>query len=132
MIKYEPVQIDDRLTQHTYDNYRVYTDSDNNSYYSVTTVLSILSEDSIRAWRARVGEEEANRISKQASTRGSKVHDMIEQYIIGEDVDYSDLISKMNFVDIKPIIDFGIIMIIALLIVSINSLSQLSLCSTKT
>ena len=105
MIKYEPVQIDDRLTQHTYDNYRVYTDSDNNSYYSVTTVLSILSEDSIRAWRARVGEEEANRISKQASTRGSKVHDMIEQYIIGEDVDYSDLISKMNFVDIKPIID---------------------------
>lgn len=105
MIKYEPVQIDDRLTQHTYDNYRVYTDSDNNSYYSVTTVLSILSEDSIRAWRARVGEEEANRISKQASTRGSKVHDMIEQYIIGENVDYSDLISKMNFVDIKPIID---------------------------
>jgi len=48
---------------------------------SVTTVLSILSEDHIRAWRARVGEEEANKVSHRASTRGTAVHSIIENYL---------------------------------------------------
>jgi predicted DNA-binding protein len=48
---------------------------------SVTTVLSILSEEAIQRWRARVGEEEANKISHRASTRGTAVHSIIENYI---------------------------------------------------
>ena len=37
---------------------------------SITTVLSILSRDSIAKWRKRVGEKEANRISGKAAGRG--------------------------------------------------------------
>ena len=48
---------------------------------SITTVLSILSRDSIAKWRARVGEKEANRISYRASTRGTAVHEICEQYV---------------------------------------------------
>jgi CRISPR/Cas system-associated exonuclease Cas4 (RecB family) len=60
---------------------RTYETPEGNKYPSVTTVLSILSEDSIRAWRKRVGEAEANKISHQASTRGTAVHAIIEKYI---------------------------------------------------
>tara|TARA_R110000850_G_scaffold157517_1_gene281649 strand:+ start:96 stop:305 length:210 start_codon:yes stop_codon:yes gene_type:complete len=43
---------------------RTYAAPNSVAYPSITTVLSILSEDHIREWRARVGAEEANRISK--------------------------------------------------------------------
>ena len=66
-----------KLDRVTSDSGRVYTDPDNNPYPSITTVLSILSEKGIAAWRARVGEEEANRISKQATDRGTAVHETI-------------------------------------------------------
>ena len=59
---------------------RKYATPDGNRYPSVTTVLSILSEEFIQRWRARVGAEEANRISHRASTRGTAVHSIIEKY----------------------------------------------------
>ena len=48
---------------------------------SITTVLSILSRDSIAAWRKRVGVAEANRISTRASGRGTRVHEILEKYV---------------------------------------------------
>lgn len=74
---------------------------------SITTVLSILSRDGIMKWRKRVGEEEANRISHRASTRGTAVHAIIEKYINNEESfknGYTpDIIS--SFLDLKPILD---------------------------
>ena len=49
---------------------RVYMDEEGNEYPSITSVLSILSKDGIQAWRERMGEEEANRISRQAIKKG--------------------------------------------------------------
>lgn len=74
---------------------------------SVTTVLSILSRDSIRKWRERVGEEEANKISTRASRRGTSVHEIIEKYI-DNDPDYRegytpDVIE--SFLVMQPILD---------------------------
>jgi genome maintenance exonuclease 1 len=95
----------EKLDGVTYDSHRVYTDPDNNPYPSVTTVLSILSEAGIAAWRARVGEEEANRISTQAASRGTKVHEVIESYVANKfNNKYMPNIMEM-FHDIKPIID---------------------------
>ena len=65
----------------TTDTGRRYACPNGISYPSVTTVLSILSEESIRAWRARVGEEEANKVSARASGRGTRVHLICEKYI---------------------------------------------------
>ena len=42
------------------------------SYPSVTTVIGHSKKKSIMEWRKRVGEEEANRVSKRATTRGNK------------------------------------------------------------
>ena len=63
---------------------RRYVTLDGNAYPSVTTVLSILSEESIAKWRKRVGEEEANRIGQRAATRGTAVHSLIEKYLKNE------------------------------------------------
>ena len=74
---------------------------------SITTCLSILSRDGIAAWRKRVGEEEANRISRVASTRGTKVHEIIEKYIDNKE-DYSDGYTPdiiQSFNDVRDILD---------------------------
>jgi hypothetical protein len=49
---------------------------------SVTTVLGQkLRNQGIEEWKARVGEEEARKVSTQAATRGTAVHDLCEKYL---------------------------------------------------
>ena len=50
-------------------------------YPSITTVLGELNKAAISAWRKRVGEEEANKISGKASRRGTRLHSVCESYI---------------------------------------------------
>ena len=57
-------------------NGRVYNTPSGNKYPSVTSVVGLLNQDEIKAWRARVGEEEANRISARASKRGTQIHSL--------------------------------------------------------
>ena len=74
---------------------------------SITTVLSILSRESIAKWRARVGAAEANRISHRASTRGTSVHEIIEKYV-NNDPNFKDGYTPdiiASFLDVKPILD---------------------------
>ena len=105
MFQQEIVNEDYSLDQQTSKKGRVYVDDEGNKYPSITTVLSILNKEAILAWRKRVGEEEANKISTRAATRGTKVHDMIERYVLNEDPGEPDLISTSNFKEVKPIID---------------------------
>ena len=51
-------------------------------YPSVTTILKLLSEDGIKKWRKRIGEEAADQIAQQAADRGEAVHELIENYIL--------------------------------------------------
>ena len=60
---------------------RFYVTPKGNKYVSITSLLSNLSKDSISQWRRRVGETEANKISRQASSRGTRVHNICESYI---------------------------------------------------
>jgi genome maintenance exonuclease 1 len=93
------------------DGGRVYVNASGVAYPSATTVLGVLSRDSIAAWRKRVGEEEANKISNKASTRGTKIHTLTETYLKNENV--SDKIDevKASMLDVemfnkfKPILD---------------------------
>ena len=70
-----------KLTRKTTEEGRRYFTPDGNAYPSITTVLGVLSKDGIIEWRKRVGEEEANRISRQAATRGTAVHKLAEDYL---------------------------------------------------
>mgnify|MGYP001253026022 CR=1 FL=1 len=80
---------------------RYYLDSNSNAVPSVTTVLGNTSnkKHSIEQWRKRVGEEEADRITKQSTDIGSMVHEALEMYLYGKDWDdfkddQNDIIAK--------------------------------------
>ena len=55
---------------------------------SVTTILSATQSEekreSLKAWRERVGEEEATRIVDQSGARGTAMHKILEKYILEE------------------------------------------------
>ena len=63
---------------------RLYVTPDGEKYPSVTTVLSDYKKQGIIEWRKRVGEQQANKISTQASRRGTKVHKLCEDYLNNE------------------------------------------------
>ena len=48
---------------------------------SVSTVVGSLNKQAVAEWRARVGEEEARKISGAATTFGTSIHKIIEDYI---------------------------------------------------
>ena len=58
-----------------------YYDTGEGKYPSVTTITGLLGKDAIIAWRKRVGDEEANRVSTRASKRGTQIHQLCEDYI---------------------------------------------------
>lgn len=66
------------------DGTRVYKTPSGRAYPSVTTVTSLHSAEGIAKWRARVGAEEANRISSRASARGTRIHSLCESYLRNE------------------------------------------------
>ena len=62
---------------------RQYTGDDNNPVPSVTTILSATGDKSaLIAWRKRVGDAEATRISTEAAGLGTKVHNALEKHIL--------------------------------------------------
>ena len=60
---------------------------------SVTTILSATQSadkaDSLQAWRDRVGEATANKITEEAAARGTAMHKILERYI--DESGYLDL-----------------------------------------
>lgn len=103
---HKPVQLTE-MESVTTDSGRKYKTPEGVNYPSITTVLSILSRESIAKWRKRVGEAEANKISTRASGRGTRVHEIIEKYINNQE-DYRngytpDIIQ--SFLDIRHILD---------------------------
>lgn len=68
------------------DGTRVYKTPSGKAYPSVTTVTGLQTKKGILEWRRRVGEEEANRVSAKASGRGTRIHTLCENYLLGNDI----------------------------------------------
>lgn len=83
---------------------RVYQTPSGRSYPSVTSVLGILGKAEIHAWRARVGEEEANRISARAARRGTAIHSLCEDYLLNKEVKPGPF-DLESFKSISPYLD---------------------------
>ena len=81
---------------------RYYVTPEGNKYPSVTTVLSEHSRQSIAEWRAKVGEEEANRVSVKASGRGTRIHKYCEDYINNETFTIPNIFDREMFESMKP------------------------------
>ena len=90
--------LDCELKTETVDGKRIYETPNGDKYISITSLLSNLSKASIQKWRERVGEDEARKITTQASRRGTSVHNICESYIKNE---YGHLDGRMpNEVDL--------------------------------
>ena len=106
-VKLPQLQFD--LKAETTDSGRLYTTPEGNRYKSITTVLSHYGKQGIYEWRKAVGEEYANKVSRRAADRGTKVHKICEDYLNNEIPELKmqlmmpDL--KELFFKIKPIID---------------------------
>jgi genome maintenance exonuclease 1 len=95
----------DDLVADTQPGGRTYISPDGSRFPSITTVLSILSEEAIAAWKSRVGEEEANRVGRIASTRGTQVHEIVERYLLNENTDDYLPHIKQSLENLKPILN---------------------------
>ena len=107
--EYEKIDLGyDDLVADTQPTGRTYITPDGSRFPSITTVLNILSEEYITAWRSRVGEEEANKVSHRASTRGTLVHSILEKYLLNEDTTKFLPHIKQSLENIRPILDENI------------------------
>lgn len=86
------------------DGIRFY-DIDGKAYPSVTSVLSLLKADSLKDWRAKVGDSVANWEMGRAARRGKAMHTLVEQYIKNQTTNIRDVLPLGLFRIIKPYID---------------------------
>jgi genome maintenance exonuclease 1 len=73
---------------------------------SMTSILSVLKDGGLEKWRARVGEEEADRITNGAGARGTVLHEYNEQYLQNK-LSRSDMSGQARtlFNRVKPYLD---------------------------
>lgn len=96
----------EELKSKTTNGARVYETPDG-TFPSITTVLGRKKAQFFKEWRARVGEEEANKITTQATRRGTKVHKVVENYIDNKENYFEDSQPNVRamFNSIKPFLD---------------------------
>jgi ATP-dependent exoDNAse (exonuclease V) beta subunit len=97
-----PKQLQDLQSTTFPDGKRYYQLPDGTRLPSVTTVLGAQKKQAIMEWRKRVGEEEANRISKKATSRGTNVHSMCEEYLNNEPLGVYMPDAIEMFLSLKP------------------------------
>jgi genome maintenance exonuclease 1 len=99
-----PKDLQDLKSETFPDGKRYYTLPDGTKLPSVTTVLGAQKKQGIMEWRKRVGEAEANRISKQATGRGTNVHTLCERYLNNEALGDIMPDAKEMFLSLKPLL----------------------------
>lgn len=105
MFNYCPPRDLANLKTETLPSGRHYVAPDGTKLPSVTTVLGAKKKQAIMEWRQRVGAEEANRISRQASSRGTNLHSICEDYLNNKKILSVMPDAKEMFVSIKPLLN---------------------------
>lgn len=106
MFRHELVSLSS-LERTEIDGRRYYT-TPGGVFPSVTTVLGEkMDKTAIEEWKQRVGKEEAERVSRQATVRGSAVHKLCEDYLMNQPIDPRRVMpfNMMTFKTIKPVLD---------------------------
>lgn len=99
-----PKKLED-LKAETLTNGRFYTTPDGNFLPSVTTVIGAMGKKEIFEWRQRVGAEEANRVSRIAAGRGTRMHTLCEKYLNNEDLGKPMPDAMAMFKKVKPLLN---------------------------
>lgn len=77
------------LSRETIDGVRYYTiptHEDPLKLVSVTSITSHFNREVFSKWRKRVGEDEANKITKQATSRGTDMHTLVENFLHNQEL----------------------------------------------
>ena len=77
---------------------------DDRPMVSITSVTSHFNKHIFVDWRKRVGDAEANRITKRATTRGTATHELIEKHLLNEEVVLDNPSSKILFLQSKKVL----------------------------
>jgi len=86
---------------------RYYITPDGKKYPSVTTVLGKTSDkDHLIKWRLKIGDAEADRITRAAAMRGNELHSLAERFVMGEKIDprRENSLALALFGQIRPIL----------------------------
>jgi len=78
-----------KLSRETIDGVRYYSVPDEDELLrlvSITSVTSHFNKEIFVNWRKKVGNEEADRITKAATTRGTDMHTLTEHYLKNDQV----------------------------------------------
>ena len=75
------------------------------NFVSITSVTSHYNKEKFSEWRKRVGNEEADRITKAATDRGTDTHALIEAYTLNEPLPQKPALAKHLFNVAKPALD---------------------------
>jgi ATP-dependent exoDNAse (exonuclease V) beta subunit len=74
---------------------------------SITSVTSHKNRQFFANWRKKIGEEEANKITKQATSRGTDMHTLVENYLYNKQLPevqpLSDFLFKIAKTDLNRI-----------------------------
>jgi ATP-dependent exoDNAse (exonuclease V) beta subunit len=82
--------------------YKVKGEEELQRLVSITSVISHYKKDFFNKWRKRVGVEEADRITKRATSRGTDAHILIEHFLKNEELPSVQPLSELLFKISKP------------------------------
>jgi len=83
-----------KIKQINADGKRTYQTPSGKSYPSLTGVTGLMGREGIKAWRKAVGEQEANRVSRVASSRGTAMHNLAEYYVLQNEAKFNEAAEK--------------------------------------
>tara|TARA_A100001201_G_scaffold89209_2_gene78148 strand:+ start:1832 stop:2515 length:684 start_codon:yes stop_codon:yes gene_type:complete len=86
---------------------RLYNLPDGQWVPSITSVTSFYNRQIFAKWRERVGIEEANRITKKATARGTDFHEAVEVYMRNQELDWNQFkpATQFMFHHARPYLD---------------------------
>ena len=98
---------DIELTKRETPGCRLYQLPDGNWVPSITSVTGFYNREIFVKWRKRVGIEEANRITKKATSRGTDFHEAAQAYLMNLEMDWEEFkpLTKFMFHHAKPYLD---------------------------
>ena len=108
MKKFDHVKLNVELPDITTESIkgkRFYVTPEGNKYPSITTVLSDRNKEGIIRWRESVGNDVANQVMRQAASRGTAVHTLIENYLNNEELSKQGVLPVALFATIKSELD---------------------------
>ena len=94
-----------KLERETIDGVRYYKVPDEEEFLrlvSITSVTSHKNRQFFANWRKKVGEEKADKITRQATSRGTDMHTLVEHLLKNEDLPDVQPLSQFLFKIAKP------------------------------